>query len=67
MENGKRNTLENVIDSAKRAEISLNCVKRNTAKMKIMDKNRRKRKSRCYNCGKKGHIFMECKKKTEDR
>ena len=71
LENGKRNTLENVIDSAKRAEISLNCVKRDMVKTKIIDRNgentkrgKRKRKSRCYNCGKKGHIFTECKKQN---
>jgi len=62
------NTLEGTIDSAKKAKININYMKRDFIRAKILNKNKkdtskkkRKRKPRCYKCKIKGHTFTECK------
>ena len=68
-----RSTLEKVIDSAKRAEVSTNYRNNNSTKKGIVNKNKRainKRRARqiCNKCKKKEHISKECnKEKTKKR
>ena len=70
---GDRSTLEKVIDSAKRAEVSTNYRNNDSTKKEIVNKNKRainKRRARqiCNKCGKKGYISKECnKEKTKER
>ena len=67
---GEQDTLDNVIENAKKAEISVTHQRKNleleTIKMNERDvrMDKKKRKQKCYKCGKKGHLFAECKEKN---
>ena len=61
-------TLEEIIENAKKTEISINYMKKDFKRIKVLNmdkgntrKGKRKRKPRCYKCKTKGHTFIECK------
>src|SRR5437764_4742306 len=61
----KWKTLEEAIDSAKRAEVSVGYKKESDKRIRIVKegkgkKQRRKRKKKCRKCKKKGHLLVEC-------
>ena len=66
---GDRSTLDNAIETAMRAEdgilLGKNEKRKNDKNVKEFFKRKgnlikRKRKQRCYNCKRKGHISTEC-------
>ena len=57
------NTLEKAIESTKKAEMDIDCMKRNFMEMKILDNTKeniklekKRRRQICYKCTRKGHI-----------